>query len=133
MSIIISGAPRSGKTTLAKLHLPGPVLSTDDFRQMDFRAQDEEVATQIALGNHNVIEGCQAVRGVRYWLEAHWDSDPTSRPCEIFIWLTRPYVELSSNQKSYYKGLTTVFSQIYSRLRELGVVVLVQGPEDLWD
>ena len=68
MILIITGAPRSGKTTLAKklgLHLDMPVISTDDYLHFHHDRQPYEIAKKVALTGDCILEGTSAARLLR--------------------------------------------------------------------
>lgn len=68
MIIVITGSPRSGKTTLAtKLgkQLKLPVISTDDYLNLSHAEQPVAIHNDVVRKGNCIIEGCTAARMLR--------------------------------------------------------------------
>ena len=66
------------------------------------------------------IEGVATIRALRKALDASPD-----RPCDVLIWLTKPWEPLTTHQESMGKGCNTVYDKIIDDLKARGVTVLV--------
>ena len=123
--VLISGVPRSGKTTLSKL-LAGKqaTFHTDTLMGGDtFEKQGHLVASLLEDNNYYIYEGCMVVRGVREWFNVHIDE----APCEVFIWLEEPRTALNSSQQKVLRNIKPVFDSVIDELQNTGVVIL-RGP-----
>jgi hypothetical protein len=122
---IVAGAPRCGKTTLASaLARECGVIarSTDELvGTVSFQAAGEHVAAWLSPLGPWVIEGCAAVRALRYWLSEHASDDLI--PCERIFWSTNPKTEQTAGQARLGTGIATVWAQIESRLLARGVAI----------
>lgn len=150
MKILITGAVKAGKTTLAsKLAMqmvpvdkliknikadeppapvPGegiigiPIICTDELiGKMDWSAESEEVAKWLDRPDSFILEGATVVRALRKWLATH----PEGKPCDCVIYLTKPREELTKGQLSSCKAQTTMWGQIEKELIARGVKVEV--------
>ncbi len=120
--VVISGIPRSGKTTVAKM-LAGrtvEVRHTDDLvGKMEWSESSAEVATWFDAPGPWIIEGVAAVRALRKWIAAH-----PGQPCDVLIWCRTPRVELNKGQATLGKGCETVLAGIQHELAARGVAIM---------
>lgn len=114
--IVITGGPRTGKTTAATA-LGLPVRHTDDTKHMEWSAASAEVATWFDAPGPWVIEGVSAPRALRKWLAAHAEG----KPCDVVQRLTVARVALTPGQSTMAKGVETVWREIEPELRRRGV------------
>jgi hypothetical protein len=123
LRIVIAGAPRTGKTTLA-LELGGrldaQVLHTDSVIHLGWSEASLEVTTWFIQPGPWIVEGVAAVRALRKWLRVL----PNLEPCDLVIWLDEPVVEQSSKQRILGKGCETVWEQTLPLLQACGVRVV---------
>lgn len=122
--IVITGGPRTGKTTLAthlSTHLRAPVAHTDSITNVGWSQASLTVAAWFTGPEAGpwIVEGVVAPRALRKWL-AHHD---TGTPCDVVYWLAKPFVELSKGQLAMTVGIETVFSQIEKELIRRNVEV----------
>ncbi len=114
MSVVIAGGPKSGKTTLAAT-MSGDVLHTDDLIHLGWEGARDEIARQ--MGGPAVIEGVQAIRGLRQWLRDH----PDGKPCDELVWLLSAKVQRTPGQQTMARGIETVLREIEPELLRRGV------------
>jgi len=113
----ITGAPKTGKTTLAG---DGNVIHTDDYIERGWSGASQEIADLLdSPGNDLVVEGVAVPRALRKWLKAN----PRGRPIETLVVLTEPHEELTKGQASMGKGIETVLKEIEPELRRRGVII----------
>lgn len=138
--ILITGGPRTGKTTLAdKLQAtgltanpPGPMLRhTDDLIAQCTHLGKEgwSEASRLASEWLNepgpwIIEGVAVCRALRKWREAHPGEPP---PVDKVIRLTMPHVALTKGQAAMAKGEETVWQDIAGWLLGEGVSMNDEG------
>lgn len=126
--IVITGGPRTGKTTLAGRLCEtdgSQVRHTDDLvEQLKHLGKDAwsagsaEVAKWLGEPGPWIIEGVSVSRALRKWREQHPGEPP---PVDRVIFLSEPYETLSKGQASMAKGVETVHAEIDSWLAEHGV------------
>ena len=117
--LVITGAPRAGKTTLSAEIAP-EADHTDAFRhQGDFPKQEQTVAALFDRPDGWTVEGVTATRALRRWLR----ENPRGRPADRIIYLHTPYLPLSKQQENMRKGLDTVWREILPELRRRGVEI----------
>lgn len=135
MKILVTGAVKAGKTTLASkisknpdfiknevVPFPStlPVISTDELiGKMDWSAESEEVAKWFDRPDSFICEGATVVRALRKWLAGH----PTGKPAEKVIYLLNPLEELTKGQQASCKAQMTIWKQIEAELKARGVEV----------
>ncbi len=124
--ILITGWPRTGKTTLSAdlqndLPEPCPVRHTDDLiGQLNWSAASSEVAKWLEEEGDWIIEGVSVARALRKYHEAHPDEPP---PCERLIYLRTPHVELTARQAGMGKGVDCVMAELEPWFLEHGLEV----------
>lgn len=110
--VVIVGAPRSGKTTIAKVlserHLI-PALHTDDVIRSKWSRQSEIVSEWFDKDGPWIIEGMSVPRALRKWIAAH-PGEPRPYTRAICCW--DPYVPLLPGQASMARGARTIWSQV---------------------
>lgn len=124
--IVITGGPRTGKTTLAEMlreHPDVEVFHTDETIGLGWSAASEEVATWFDFTDPWIIEGVAAVRALRKWLATH-----PGRPCDVVYWLEEPVCERTPGQIAMANGCVTVWFGIVDELRARGVKIETTGP-----
>jgi len=123
--ILITGGPKTGKTTMAKrLGAGSRVLHTDDLIHLGWSEASEEVATWMGKYGPFIIEGVAVPRALRKWFAAN----RTGKPADKVIFLGKPWQELSPGQLAMTKGLVTVWKEVVGELVARGVE-LVFDPE----
>ena len=129
---LITGAPRTGKTTMAlsltKAHVPS-VFKRDQLRhfctdpqhlcpagvngtppELDWSACSQWVCDKwLSLPGPWVIEGVAVPRALRKWQAAHPNEPP---PCDQLIVLTEPHEALSQRQEAMGIGLLSVLADL---------------------
>lgn len=125
MRILITGGPRTGKTTMAgKLgaELDIPVRHTDDLvGQLSWSEASEEIAkVWLADPRPVIIEGVALPRALRKWLAAH----PEGKPADKIIYLSVPHVRLTDGQVAMTKGVATVWREVVPELLRRGVEIV---------
>jgi adenylate kinase family enzyme len=126
--IIITGVPKSGKSTLAVKWAEEKnqqLCRTDDMiEMMEWSEISNEIAKWIEGGDDEIIEGVAAVRGMRKWLKAHPDKQ---LPNLIFIFLYRPKIELTPGQVSMAKAVITIWEEIREDLQNRKAIILTDA------
>jgi len=115
-TIVIMGGPRTGKTTMAD-RITDQARHTDDTIGLGWDGAIDEVSRW--MDGAGVIEGTQAVRGMRKWLADH----PTGKPCDEVVYLKHSIVLQTRGQRIMAKGINTVFEEIKPELIRRGVVI----------
>ncbi len=126
MRIVIAGIPRAGKTTMADEIAPladMPVIHTDDYMALGWSEASEEASKLFDDEGPWIIEGVMAVRALRKWMKRN----PDAKPCDFFVWLDVPHVELNEGQARMAKGCETIFGKIRDDLEEAGTVIFEGG------
>lgn len=139
MRILIAGAPRTGKTTLAEkvsvnaqpydpnaeprvgmLTANLPVRHTDDLiATHEWSAASEEVSRWIDEAGDWIIEGVAVVRALRKWLERH----PGKKPCDAIYWSMANKVPLNAGQLTMAKGCERIWNQVRPEVAMRGVPI----------
>lgn len=115
---VITGGPRTGKTTLAAT-LPGPVRHTDDLiGVLDWSDASAEVARWMDEPGPWVIEGVAASRALRKWRDQHPGEPP---PVDVVVYMDTPRVERTQRQDAMAKGVASVHEEIVAWLTAHGV------------
>lgn len=119
MRIVITGGCRCGKTSFSNGLNCTSVLHGDDLLASgtSWSGLSEEMSWWFDRQGSWVIEGVQASRALRKWLESH----PAGKPCDMVIRMTSPKSELTSGQVTMNLGERTVWDEIEPELRQRGV------------
>lgn len=113
--IVVGGAPRAGKSTYAPA-----ARHTDDLIGQGWSEASEQAAQWMLEPGPWMIEGVATARALRKALDMTADA-----PCELLLWFQRPFVELSTHQRSMAKGCDTVLSKIRRDLAARGVAIVI--------
>lgn len=134
--IVITGGPRTGKTTLAnsfELHGAGCrvrqgggdctcarslLRHTDDLMELGWSEASQAAALWLDEPGPWIIEGVAVSRALRKWRAAHPGAAP---PVDRVIRLTTPHVELTKGQAAMAKGEETVWAEVEPWLRDSDV------------
>ncbi len=106
MRILITGAPRTGKTTLA--NSMGANRSTDEVMDLGWSEASLEVSTWFDAPAY-IIEGVAIPRALRKWKANNPNQSP---PVDKIIILTEPFEALNDGQMRMGKGMDTVWREI---------------------
>lgn len=121
--IVITGGPRTGKTTRAKqvqYDQEGcELFRSDDIAHLPWSEQSDIVVTWLDKPGPWIIEGVTAVRALRKWLARN-----AGKPCDVVYWLDTSVVPLTSGQQSMSKGALTVWRDVKTELQKRGVTIL---------
>jgi hypothetical protein len=98
--LVITGAPRTGKTSLALQVTDRPVLHTDDWMHLPWRELPDAVKSESERLPRYVLEGVRAADVLRSGLEV-----------DAVVYLTAPKVEQTELQSNMGKGVATVLAQ----------------------
>jgi len=131
MRVLITGGPKTGKTTLSaqlRTQVGAQPMHTDDLIALGWSEASQEVALWIAQPGPWIIEGVAVPRALRKWFAAN----PTGKPADKVIFLGKPWQELSPGQLAMTKGLVTVWKEVVGELVARGVE-LVFDPESLFE
>ena len=123
MRTMILGVPEAGKTFYANYladNFKVSVIHTDDFiKEYEWGQRAVYIAGLMLQEPPWIIEGCDAVRGLRKCLEFN----PDRKPAEKVLWFDSPRKNLSPRQLGFAKGLRKIFAEIQPQLERLGVEV----------
>jgi hypothetical protein len=112
MRIAITGAPKTGKTTLTRDM--GGGRSTDEVMGKGWSEASEEVSTWFDEPGSWIIEGVAVPRALRKWHKRNPGKPP---PIDKLIILSKPHEELSTGQKIMGKGIDTVLGELADWLK----------------
>lgn len=135
MKVAVFGGPRTGKSTFAsklarELDLPlvstgkKAVVATDAFIGVPWADVPDRVRVVLAPLESWILEGCNAGRVIRRWLEM----DPELKLDRVY-WLERAWVPRNKGQEAMAKGCRTIFLSILPELERRGVPI-VRGLPD---
>lgn len=136
--ILITGGPRTGKTTLARqlfeeaaarydrAGITAALLHTDDLIEQcrhlgkDAWSEASRIAsTWLDEGGPWIIEGVAVSRALRKWHEVHPNERP---PVDRVVYLGVPHVALTKGQESMAKGVFKVhFEDVEGWLNQHGI------------
>ncbi len=120
--VVITGVPRSGKTTLAT-NWPGTPerYHTDDLAGvMAWSEVSEHVAGYwMSAAGPWLIEGVAAIRALRKWIATH----SSGKPADLVVWMPQERMTLSSGQYSLAKGTRTIWQGLRPELLARGVAI----------
>jgi adenylate kinase family enzyme len=128
MKVVIIGVPRSGKTTLASAqeeYKSDTLIHTDSLlgsEKLEWSQRSERIVDWMDAYDDYIIEGCDAVRGLRKYMKTY----PDEKPCDVVVWMDTPRDELSKHQTAFGKGCFKIFNELLPRLSELGVQVVMR-------
>ena len=120
--LVITGAPRTGKTTLADAlgaRLGVRVLHTDDLQHLGWGADSDEGAKWMLEAEPWIIEGTAAVRSLRKHVKAGGGERP------VCIYLTAPRVQQTAGQVALARGIETIWLQVVEAVER------IQPPREL--
>lgn len=121
-AIVITGAPRTGKTTLARKMDPN-ARSGDSLIDMGWTESAVEAAKWLDDKSVLVAEGVLMVRALRNWMRDHETGKPASR----VLFLTKPVVDkLLPGQVRMAKGTRNQFESIRKELEKRGTIVEIR-------
>lgn len=114
--VCVGGAPRAGKSTMFP-----DARHTDDLIPEGWSEASETVAQWMLEPGPWVIEGVAVARALRKALAL-----TEGAPCDLLIWFARPFVDLSTHQRSMAKGCDTVLSKIHRDLaaRDVNIIII---------
>lgn len=134
--IVITGVPRSGKTSVANAlskaidtergirpveNLHHPVRHTDDLvGKCGWSGASLEAATWLDTPGPWIIEGVTTIRALRKWA---WRSPKHLKPCDYIFWAEAPHGPITAEQRTLMKGCQTIWARLYDELAMRGVVV----------
>lgn len=120
--IVIAGAPRSGKTTLAsKLELQGyKVHDGEELVGTEWSEGSLRASAWLDAPGPWICENVAMGRAIRKWLLRN----PTGVPADLIIHLDTPVVERTAGQATMAKGCVTVWREIAPELRRRGAKIL---------
>jgi hypothetical protein len=118
--ILITGGPRTGKSTLGR-ELDPHYLETDQpYREgKAWSDVSDHVSYWFDRPGPWVIEGVAVPRALRKWLARHPGS--LTRPCDRVIFLTNEPFEPSKGREAMAKGVLSVWREVLPELRRRGV------------
>ena len=121
MRLVITGGPRTGKTTqaleLGRAH-GWPVYHTDDTMTLPWSEASAEVARWFERPGPWIIEGVAIPRALRKYLRAREDL-----PADELLLMTHAFVPLSPGQQRMGAGVETVLAEILQDLEQRGMVI----------
>ena len=116
MRIVITGHPKTGKTTLAKEFRCEHTRHTDELIEThEWSEQSETASYWFDCADPYVLEGCAIPRALRKWHKRHPDAYP---PFDLFI-----YIE-SLVQTPMAKGIETIMVPLWDWLDDSPVMIL---------
>jgi hypothetical protein len=119
--ILITGVPKSGKTTICEKY-DGKILHTDDLiGQMEWSEISLEVSNWFN-NDYDVIEGVTVPRALRKWLA----NGGVGKPCDKIIVLTKPKINVTPQQIGMGKGVLSVLDEVKGELMTRGVIFEVK-------
>lgn len=111
--IVIIGAPKTGKTTLAAKM--GGGRSTDDVMGLGWSEASAEVSTWFDKPGPWIIEGVAIVRALRKWMK---NNPGKPAPIDKMIRLSKTHVPVNAAQAAMGAGINTVLAEILPWLKE---------------
>ena len=110
MKLVITGFPKTGKTTLAAaFEAKGyKVRHTDDAIDLGIHNDSQAISEWFNEPGDWVVEGVTAPRAIRKWIDQH----PNQRlPADKVVFL-RDHVTEWENKGTFTKGIETVWGQV---------------------
>lgn len=120
--LIIAGAPRCGKSTLAqKIARDGRRYHHgEELVGLDWSAGSQKASEWLDEPGPWICENVAMARALRKWLARN----PTGKPADLIVNLTLPVEERTPGQDAMAVGCETVMREILPELRKRGVTVL---------
>jgi SPP1 gp7 family putative phage head morphogenesis protein len=123
MKIIITGGPRTGKTTLAKRYHDQygvPVLRTDDLILRTSWSECSQVASEwMEEPGPWIVEGVAAVRGLRKWMERNKGGGL------IVAYLDDPVVPQTEGQRAMHRATRSIWDSIRAEVKARGIPIAI--------
>ena len=126
--ILITGSPKSGKTTLSR-EIGDSLYNYSRFHTDDLISPDKQNWSEVSqivsdklytmLHNSFIYEGVAIPRALRKFLNEY--SEYREKPCDLIIYMPNPRIRLTKGQESMRKGVETVWREILPQLISLGV------------
>lgn len=116
--IAIAGAPRSGKTTLARALDPN-AKHTDDLSFYQWSTQSYLASQWFSDPTIYTIEGTTVIRAIRKWLKLN----QPGRPCDTLVYLHIPLTPLNMGQLRMAKATLTILNEIRDELIARGTTI----------
>lgn len=113
--IVITGGPRTGKTTFAGELAVDIVRHTDDLIHLGWSEASQAASLWLDEPGPWIIEGVAVSRALRKWRDQHPGEPP---PVDRVIYLETPHEPLSRGQQSMASGVRTVHDEIESWLND---------------
>lgn len=115
--ILVTGVPRSGKTTLAN-KLGELARHSDDLFALEWSEQSRRVVAEewMSFSGPWIIEGTTVIRALRKWLKAN----PQGKPCEVVYYSECPKSEMNKGQKSMGLWHSKIWAEIVAELQHRG-------------
>ena len=119
--LAITGAPKTGKTTLARKLDDGKrrLFHNDDFKHLEWSAASEHIAKEV--NEHDgpcIVEGVTVPRALRKGMRV-----------DAVLWLSKPYREQKAGQVAMGKGCQTVLREWRQANPEVPVIHWEEAPE----
>ncbi|MGH8601523.1 MAG: hypothetical protein ACREXR_01700 [Gammaproteobacteria bacterium] len=121
--VIVTGVPNSGKSLLAE-EFTGKglfVFHTDSMKDMPWGDAIQKIKKLMDEDKYDVMIGVKMLAAVRSWLKHH----EKGKPCETFVWCSRPLKALTPGQLTQAKGLLTQWDEIRQDLDRRGVDIVL--------
>jgi len=106
--LLITGGPKTGKTTLANNFKGCPVYHTDDLIELGWSEQSRQIMRWLNKPDPWVIEGVAIVRSLRKWLRFNEEG----LPFDHLIYLTRALTDRTTGQNAMDAGTRTIWHEI---------------------
>jgi len=119
---VIAGAPRAGKSTLArKLALAGSrVHDGEELKGFEWSAGSEKASRWLDEPGPWICENVAMARALRKWLARN----PTGLPADLFVQLDGHVLDPLPGQRSMGAGCVTVWNEIEPELMRRGAKIL---------
>lgn len=127
LKVVITGGPRTGKTTLADRFkengvAPFRIMHTDDVMNLAWSDASAEVASWFSTPGPWIIEGVASVRALRKFMRVR-----DGAPCDVVVWTRRPKVDVSPWQRAMGRGHDTIMNQVVGDLVARNVSVRAEA------
>lgn len=108
MRLLITGGPKTGKTTLSATYRDHFVRHTDDLIDLDWSEQSNRIVEWLNEQGTWVIEGVAVVRGLRKWLRAN----EQGLPFDHLIYMVKPWTGRTQGQRVMNTATRTIWNEI---------------------